>query len=226
MDRRSHSREPVQHRVKVAVVRLRCSNESLNGLQPFTVPDVFKDAVVTRIEVVAKDRSLVIKVDGAEKLRSPLPQQPFENWDRGYRMALGNEHTWNRPWLGEVLQATIETSSTSIDLLDRTQLTAPPFDLSLADIDIVSSDWLDLFVNFVFLIPVGIISARCFANRDALYVFVLWLPIVIFAEGLQLFVHVRQTSVTDVVLNLAGVTMGAYAAHRSGNRPLLHRHRS
>jgi len=48
----------------------------------------------------AKSGAAVLYVDGAEVARATVAGN-LSAWNDGYRLGLGNEFTYDRPWLGE-----------------------------------------------------------------------------------------------------------------------------
>ncbi|MDQ3730810.1 MAG: hypothetical protein M3329_02340, partial [Pseudomonadota bacterium] len=45
---------------------------------------------------------LRVEVNGRQRLVARLPANALSAWDPGYRLAIGNEFTYQRPWRGEI----------------------------------------------------------------------------------------------------------------------------
>jgi hypothetical protein len=82
-------------------MRLRTTATDANGNPSLSSPGGF---LITRLThfVYTRDASGAarIYVDGVERAAGTL-QGTFANWDAGFRLALANELTGDRPWLGE-----------------------------------------------------------------------------------------------------------------------------
>jgi hypothetical protein len=50
---------------------------------------------------------LRIEVDGKTCLRKTLPMAPLVDWNPNYLLAVGNELTTDRRWLGTIEQASV-----------------------------------------------------------------------------------------------------------------------
>ena len=82
-------------------VRLRTTTTSDNGRPSLTTPDGSLTTELTHV-VYTRDASGVarIYVDNVERVSGTVGGD-FSNWDEGFRLALANELTEDRPWLGE-----------------------------------------------------------------------------------------------------------------------------
>jgi hypothetical protein len=82
-------------------VRLRTTATSDNGQPSLSSPDGSLTTDLTHV-VYTRDASGVarIYIDDVEQANGTVGGD-FSNWDAGYRLALGNELTGGRPWLGE-----------------------------------------------------------------------------------------------------------------------------
>jgi VanZ family protein len=85
------------------IFRLRTTQTDLNGLNSqITVPGVLLSGVRQHV-VVTYDRSHCrVFVDGMLRADVQGPGGDFSNWDRGYKLLIGNEQTGNRPWVGSL----------------------------------------------------------------------------------------------------------------------------
>jgi hypothetical protein len=99
------------------VVRVRRPGADEVGQPPITVEGVFSTPGWRRIDVRV-ERLLSVGVDG-QYTTLPLDDgDPFEPWDAGHVLALGNERTWDRAWEGSIRRATVRTDAGEVDLLD------------------------------------------------------------------------------------------------------------
>lgn len=81
--------------------RLRTTTTDLNGRPSLSSPHGTLTTKLTHV-VYTRDASGTAKlyVDGQEMAKTLIAGN-FSTWDTGYRLALGNELTGDRPWLGE-----------------------------------------------------------------------------------------------------------------------------
>jgi hypothetical protein len=193
------------------IVRLRRSVDTPNGTPPFVAPAVFRDGGIQNIVISISRETLRVSVAGKLKIDKALPHRPLAQWDPNFLLALGNELTWERPWRGEITQAKIETRSEAIDVLSPLVIKAPGMKEKLAHstFQIISTNPIDLLVNLIFFIPIGIFSARCLSRPDSIHVAIIWFPVCLTAEYLQLFIAGRFSSLSDLFLNISGVLIGA-----------------
>lgn len=84
------------------VARLRTTETSDNGIPSLQTPEGAVKRELTHV-AYTRDRAGVAKlyVNGEEVVRRRVGGN-LSNWDRGFRLALANELTQDRPWLGEI----------------------------------------------------------------------------------------------------------------------------
>ena len=128
-------------------------------------------------------------------------------WNADFDLILGNETSWDRPWLGEITGAKISTRSMGLDLLSSQDLDAPLLANPIALNARLSMDTLLNFGAFVF---VGILSFACFRQRNPILPALAWAPISLAAESLQIFIVGRTPSVSDFILNVSGALVGGF----------------
>ncbi len=197
------------------VVRVRRHGASQNGTPPFVVPDVFERAQPVRIDVALDGDGMRVAVDGVARLSVGwAASPPFELWDPGYPIGLGNELTWNRPWLGTVSVASLAVGGESVNLLAPGALAAPVAGSPALPFAWFSSSLADLALNFLLMIPMGLLTAWVARSPGMLRAVLLWVPVVLLAESIQLVIPGRFPSASDVLLNLAGVLVGSAIAVR------------
>ncbi len=190
------------------VVRLRRSADTPLGVPPYVIPDVFRERTPQAIEVIIRDDAISISVNGNVKLSQPLLESPFGYWDAEYRLALGNEFTWERPWSGEISAARLETTSTKIDVLRQSGLSRLPLsELIAAKFTWIADDPVDLLLNFVAMIPLGILTVICLPRSVMLFT-VMWALACVGAETAQVFIYGRHPCMSDFALNMLGIILG------------------
>lgn len=194
------------------IVRLRRSVDTPNGTPPFVVPAVFRDGGIQNIVISVSRETLRVSVAGKLKIDEALPNRPLAQWDPNFLLALGNELTWERPWRGEIRRAKIETMSEAFDVLSPLVIKAPGMIEKLAHstLQIISTNRIDLLANLIFFIPIGILSMRCFSRPDPIHVAIIWAAVCLAAEYLQLFIAGRFSSLSDLLLNISGILIGAH----------------
>jgi hypothetical protein len=198
------------------VLRLRSAASDSNGMiggKPVArVPDVFAVTRWQQLDVTVSPAKLRIERDGVIVFDEPLSGSPFASWDADFELALGNEMTNDRPWLGEISTATVRLGDTTVDYLTPGVLMLPEHHWQFASRSRLAltnpSVLLDAAVNFLFYIPLGLILGLLSSAGKAWR----W-SIVIFAfsllmEGLQLTIPDRTATVTDVATNTLGGSVG------------------
>jgi hypothetical protein len=82
-------------------VRLRTTTTSDNGTPSLTTPAGLLTTELTHVVYTCGASGVArIYVDGVERASGTVGGD-FSNWDGGFRLALANELTGDRPWLGE-----------------------------------------------------------------------------------------------------------------------------
>lgn len=197
------------------IVRVRRQPGAPNGTPPFVVPDVFARGRPLRLDVALDEAGVRIAVDGRSRLCIGWRgAQPFPLWDPAYPIALGNELTWDRPWLGTVSSARLTVARESVDLLAPGVLDAPFAGPSVLPFAWFSTSPSDLVLNFLLMVPMGFLTARALRNPSVLGALAIWAPLVVLAESVQVFTPGRFPSVSDLLLNLAGIVAGSVVALR------------
>jgi hypothetical protein len=95
------------------VFRLRTTTTSPNGTPDFQAPEGSATTEPTHV-VVTRDSEGVVRfyIDG-EQVAERAIGGDLSGWDRGYRLALANELTGDRPWQGEIDWVSIESRCAS-----------------------------------------------------------------------------------------------------------------
>jgi VanZ family protein len=207
------------------IVRLRTPVTGMNGDPGLIVPQVFSKPGPHRILVRATPQIIKIEVDGQQALTEPLPPDAFSNWDPGYRLAIGNEFTFYRPWLGQVQMATVRVQDKKFPYVGAelqrpaTYIAARP-DLRYEIIPFsppvsITHILNDLAVNFLGFLPFGLLLVAVRGTSFSLAQAVLCCGALSLSIELGQFFFDRTPSLIDLLLNTLGGTLGAWAGYRS-----------
>lgn len=201
------------------VLRLRHPGATVNGKPAYRLPAVLADTSWHEVQVAIAPGRLEVTVDGRVALTRPLAQHPLLDWDRGHRVALGNEHHGYRPWLGEVSRAVVEVGPTRIDYASPNTVELPTHFWQFANRPI----WLlgnyvypdsveDWIANFIAFVPLGFLLTAVGraprAWRRALWLCAVASLVVEIAQGF----FARHPATMDWLLNTLGAAVGAAAA--------------
>lgn len=216
------------------IFRVRTPATDINGLPSTTISNVFRASDWIDLQITIQPRWLLITVDSVVKFKHPLPEAPFQTWDSSYELALGNELTGDRPWLGEIRRAIVRVGHTNTDYLIPCKLEIPkmiryfhntPRLTPFGDVELN-----DAFVNLIGFVPLGILLGVWQLKRTQR---LNWSPMLIIAtlsvtlESLQIGIPQRYLSVDDIILNCLGGATGLLLAHISTHSQLLNsRHHS
>lgn len=206
------------------VIRLRTPDTSFNGIPAFVIPGVFDTSAWHDVALTVRPGAITLTLDGESALSERLPKKPLMNWDRGFRVALGNELTGRRPWLGEVSRATVLVDDREIDYLRHGELEVPThywaglrFQLvpPLADVTQRHEVVRDTVLNFLCFIPFGFVLAMLRGQRGS-FVFAFFACAIasLSVEAAQVCFEGRTPSATDWGSNVLGAAVGAWAARR------------
>lgn len=207
------------------VVRLRTPSTGPNGVPPYTIPDVFRTPEWQTVTVSVRGGALAIALNEEDVLVQQLPEAPMTSWDPQYRVALGNELTGDRPWVGEIRRATVWVEEQEIDYTEGADLDRPSWYLPDCKVEFIPTlstiahgpgRLRDVALNFLCFIPLGYLLMVARGQRGSLL-----FPVFVCAgaslcvEVVQIFIETRNPSGLDVVLNTWGGAAGAWVArHR------------
>jgi hypothetical protein len=206
-------------------VRLRTPWHTQNGFPEAHVLNVFTARDWVEIRLSVEPGRLTVAIDGEPRVWVALPEVLFEDWDQSYRLALGNELTFDRPWVGEIAQAEVRVGENVVDYAKPGVLQIPATlsvvvpELNLVPFwDIALHDGL---LNFIMFVPLGVLAgfwvgvnrrrARWSATLFAVGLVALFSSAI---EVLQLGFPERFTSINDVILNTLGGAFGVLLARR------------
>ncbi|MGH6914758.1 MAG: VanZ family protein [Geminicoccales bacterium] len=179
------------------------------------VPELFRTADWVDLRIVVEPGNLRIFVDGEQKVRHALPLDALSSWDPSHRLALGNEVTYNRPWLGEIARAGVRAGELRADYADAGELVLPAAFAMVAKFPkLVPWRPLNLHddvLNVVFYLPLGLLLGAW--RRDRGWRSALCLVLIVAAtsagmETLQMLLPRREPSVDDLIFNTAGGALG------------------
>lgn len=215
------------------VLRLRTEETDLNGLlggEPVArLEDVFGSAGWRSIDLQIWPRELTVTLDGEPVLRAALPAAVVRTWHSSLRLALGNEMTCDRPWLGEIREAVVTAADRVRNYADAGAMHAPascwvmgyppvlvPFRLFLPE---------DAIRNTLMYGPLGLLLGLLTRSRSYGALFgglLVILGVSLTFEIAQLFVASRFSSIDDTVYNTIGGGLGlalALYGRRLARRP-------
>ena len=204
------------------VVRLRTPATSKNGMPPYRVSKVFKNSTWRDIEVAVRPRAIAITIDGRQVLDEPLPEHALAAWDRNFHVALGNELTGDRPWLGEIRQASVLCRGQEVDYVRETSIQRPTHYWSglkwsslwsLSELTQREGFLTDATLNFLCFVPLGFLITRQGGRRRSfILATILCATASLGVEFAQIGFDRHVPSVVDWVLNVSGAALGAATA--------------
>jgi VanZ family protein len=229
------SRDPYYRDVTVAqdgsdlIVRLRTPVSTLNGIPEHRVRDALPAKTWRNVEVDVRPGRLTLTLDGKETLAAPLAADPLARFDDSYQLALGNELTGDRAWLGKIARAVVITPAGGIDYLEPGRLVLPRllrwFHNEPNLIPFRHYDPLDWLFNFVGFVPLGL-TLGLFATpgaatgRTILIATTMAFLLSLFIELWQWAMPEHYPSVDDLILNTLGTALGVAAVlSLKGARP-------
>jgi len=212
-------------------VRIRTPYTRLNGTPSYAVKKVFADSDWHQIDVRVTPRDIEIRVDGDTSVVAEMPDRPLNNWDPDYRLALGNELSGDRPWLGDIRKANVRIGDRSFDYLATGALRFPErFTLKnshtvklIPFVDyqykwVTVQDWM---INLLGFVPFGwLVVMLRWPRPGAFLAIVLSAGVSITIEAGQLLIFAdRFPSTEDIIMNTLGAALGALLAKRSMHQP-------
>ena len=203
------------------VLRLRTPSTDADGQPERVIPGVFTDKRWVELTLTIVPGRVLVAVDDQVRFDDWLPDLPLEAFDPTYHMALGNEFTANRSWLGEIAQATVTTEASRVDYIDPARLELPrrlryfhnpPRFVPLREVGAV-----DAVANLLGFVPLGVLIGWLALERRRSLPGWTILPIVLMSLGIeagQWWMPARYMSIDDLLLNTLGGAMGLLLARR------------
>lgn len=207
------------------VIRLRTPATSPNGSPGYRVRNVFDDLAFHRIVVRVEPNRIRIELDGRQLPTATLPPNALSTWNPRYRLALGNEFTFNNPWRGEITQAIVRVRDAEFSYApaglrapNRYFIDTQPYLDKL--IDAVSGLFYhfglrNFAINLVGFLPFGLLLAFVARKPFSLAVACAWCALMSLSiEAGQVFLDARYTSIVDLLSNTTGGCIGAWMGNR------------
>lgn len=206
------------------IIRVRTQRSTLNGTPEYWIEKVFSKPGWHRIEILISGSTLEIHAGDDSLLIDLVQDQPFEVWDSSYRLALGNEFSGRRPWLGEIRQAVVRVGDRSYDyllpdalLIERTYRVAAAREFSFAPFvnrRFTNSNIMDWVVNFVGFIPFGWLLGMLRRPGSGILMATLLAATLSasFEASQLLFLAGRFPAIEDLIMNTLGGFAGAWMA--------------
>jgi len=175
------------------------------------------------IQLFVNSSKLCLISGDQRKICKTISDLPLTNWESSYRLALGNELTNDRPWLGEIREATVQTDNITRNYIGSDEITVPRlFYISSHRppnlVPFVNSNLRDVVQNIFMYMPLGFTLAILFGNiKKSVIIKIVMLSgcLSCLMEMLQLAIPPRFTSIDDVIFNVVGGTIGAWLAFLS-----------
>lgn len=218
------------------ILRLRTVTTSLNGTLAdggpvARVPGIFRNPAWIDLRIGIEPGLLWVEVGDESRMTKALTAEPLRNWDPAYQLALGNELTNDRPWLGEIRRAAVSVGNGAVDYAEADSLElAPsqfryrprPFTLvPFSEESSLPVRLVDAAINLVGYIPLGLFLGLggCGQGRSrrpcALCLTLVVCVVSAGMEMLQFGVATRHPSTTDLIFNTlgggGGVLLGLWA---------------
>ena len=197
-------------------IRLRTPNSSPSGTPDYQVRSVFQPMQWRAVQVLVDQSQLTVRVDGRQVLSRPLPASMFQNWNRDFLFAMGNELSMDRPWLGEIAHASVDVGDESFNCLAPGAIDFPDGfwkGLKFQFLTPKESRVHDLMLNFLCFIPLGFVLAMSRAGRPAvLRAIVVCAVASLLVESAQILFAHRMPSASDWTANTFGGLIGGLVA--------------
>ena len=181
------------------------------------IRDVFATSDWVDIDLLVEPSRAMLRAGNRPPLELRIADQPLRGWDAKHRLALGNDVSGLRPWLGELERVTIETSLGSENWLEPARLARPDgfwlLERQPKFFPFYHASRGDVILNVVLYMPLAILMAGCFRVFGIGPFLLTALSVLLLSttfEIAQLFVQTRNFSATDILLNSVGGTMAAY----------------
>jgi VanZ family protein len=215
------------------IIRVRTPETDLNGVPPYQLNGVFAATDTRHISLRIARGSMSVRIDGEEALAAVLPPEAFSRWSPDYRLAFGNELTFDRPWLGDIYQATVGLGRGTVDHALPGALDIPNpfviehvkrFSLVPFSIQRVSNlkAYVDWAVNFIGFLALGLLIIYVRGRSSSLFVAaLLCAALSLSIEVGQLFLGGRIPSTEDLILNITGGSFGAWVVKRSSKKSIV-----
>jgi VanZ family protein len=206
------------------VLRLRTPQTNLSGMPSYQIDGLFDRLEWQRLDLSIEREKLQLTINGVQRLTEQLPPRALSVWASDYFLALGNEMTFDRPWLGEIRRAEVTAAHETINYEDTDLLDAPaqypvlrnPCALQVAPLSCSDLDrhrLLDWLVNVIGFAPFGFAIRWLFTGESIIKTTTLAsIGLSLSIEFGQIFVPTRFPSSEDLFMNAAGGILGGILA--------------
>jgi hypothetical protein len=217
------------------VLRLRSEDTNsdgvLDGHPVARVKNVLKAGRWVTIDLGIHPGRLTIAIDGRQEVAAALPPAVLATWNSSFGLALGNEMTCNRPWLGEIRNPVITAPDGATSYAGPRQGVERPASCWVVRhapklMPLVDLDLADATRNVVMYIPLGCLLGLMVRTRNAWTFSALLLTVAAVSvafETAQLFVPSRFPSVDDLIFNTLGgafgLSLGFWLKKRAAEMP-------
>ncbi|MEZ5591608.1 MAG: VanZ family protein [Gammaproteobacteria bacterium] len=213
------------------VIRVRTPYTEKNGVPGYIIRNVFHQQSpdikkVNELIIQAKPGFLEAKLNGTEVLSTTLPLHSFVVWDPSYRIAFGNEFTFQRPWLGTIEEAVVIVGNQISHYSNENLKTPANYIKTRENLNVQSIfctlsktcnlNAFDIIINFFGFLPFGFILILLKFNSifSITTVFFYSASLSLSIEFGQLFFQYRFPSISDFLFNSAGGVLGAWIASK------------
>jgi hypothetical protein len=208
------------------VLRIRTPETDANGVPQRELPNVFAEAHWVEIFVSVSPGRLRVVINGETRLDDRLPQAPLAHFDMSYLLALGNELTGDRPWRGDMAQATVIADGVRVEYVDPARISISrrfhrfrhlPQLVPFRELNVE-----DDLVNVLGFVPCGVLVGWLVLERRRRLPLWSILPVIFLSfaiEVIQLWIPARYAAVEDLVLNTLGGALGLLIAGRIWRTP-------
>jgi hypothetical protein len=207
------------------VLRLRTADTDGNGNRDGRPVARLRDVLAAgrwlAIDIRLRPGRLTLALDGVTRLSAALPPAVLATWDRSFPLALGNETTCNRPWLGDIRNVVITGPDGAMAYAQQGEVDLPaacrPIEHPPKLVPLFPLNAEDALRNVAMYRPLGCLLGLMAhrRNRCTFGALVLTVAGVSLAfETAQLLIPSRFPSIDDLICNTAGGAVGVWLGFR------------
>ena len=205
-------------------IQLRRRGSFESGEPRYVVSRTFADLAWHSIAIDV-GKAIRVSVDGVVRISEPLPVDALDGWDPTYRLALGNSPDGERPWVGELRRAEVETRSITVDYTRPGMLEVPP-EVVQGEVrpwePIRPDSTMEIVIGVVHMLifaPLGVVLRRL--RHPPLPHHVILLGAVTLATAIQLaktMFAFRHPALADILWFAVGALLGSICAAVAAGR--------
>lgn len=206
------------------VVRVRRPGADQAGWPDLFAPGALRRPTWVAVSVVVAPEQIIVRVDDRAVVDVALPSPPANRWNRGFRLALGNEVGGGRPWEGGLQRAEVRVDGRTYDYLEPGAVDVPRrfwYDPHRDWEPLLPSSPADVLVGFVHLLLYLPLGALLVAGRPAMRVAFASLAVIALSLALtaaKMLFAMRHPSFADVAWQSLGGILGVLLFRRSHGR--------